>query len=351
METTRSALVAFTCSYLPVPLIYAAGFAPYRVLPQAGGVEQAGTLLHENLCPHIKRVLDRAVNGDVPPLAGAVFVNSCDAMRRLHDAWRTVRPSDRTIVVDLPPNRSEATTAHFVDELRKLAAALAEWSGRALNEPALRAAVDQWNELCAPFATLRSRAAAGRLAGGRGRLQTLYNVAATTPPEQARRTIAAALAEPEAAGGAAGAPIFLTGNVLADPDAFALFDECGALLVDEDLCTGARMFEALRLDGRGGWATQVARAMLNRTPCARTYDDAEPLGFAADLTRRAKASGARGVVLHVVKFCDPYLARIPRLRETLREAGLPLLVLEGDCTLGALGQFKTRLEAFVEMLG
>jgi benzoyl-CoA reductase/2-hydroxyglutaryl-CoA dehydratase subunit BcrC/BadD/HgdB len=65
----------------------------------------------------------------------------------------------------------------------------------------------------------------------------------------------------------------------------------------------------------------------------------------------AKASGARGVIAHVVKFCDPYLVRMPAFREALREAGLPILVLEGDCTLRSLGQHRTRIEAFVEMLG
>ena len=64
----------------------------------------------------------------------------------------------------------------------------------------------------------------------------------------------------------------------------------------------------------------------------------------------ARASGARGVVAHVAKFCDPYLGRLPAIREALREAGLPLLVLEGDCTRRSLGQARTRIEAFCEML-
>jgi benzoyl-CoA reductase/2-hydroxyglutaryl-CoA dehydratase subunit BcrC/BadD/HgdB len=53
----------------------------------------------------------------------------------------------------------------------------------------------------------------------------------------------------------------------------------------------------------------------------------------------------------VMKFCDPYLARLPAVRAELKQAGLPLLVLEGDCTLRSLGQHRTRIEAFVEMLG
>jgi benzoyl-CoA reductase/2-hydroxyglutaryl-CoA dehydratase subunit BcrC/BadD/HgdB len=42
--------------------------------------------------------------------------------------------------------------------------------------------------------------------------------------------------------------------------------------------------------------------------------------------------------------------RLPALRDGFRDAEVPLLVLEGDCTLRSLGQQRTRIEAFVEML-
>ena len=41
---------------------------------------------------------------------------------------------------------------------------------------------------------------------------------------------------------------------------------------------------------------------------------------------------------------------MPDARRAFQQAGLPLLVLEGDCTLRSLGQHRTRIEAFVEML-
>jgi benzoyl-CoA reductase/2-hydroxyglutaryl-CoA dehydratase subunit BcrC/BadD/HgdB len=75
-----------------------------------------------------------------------------------------------------------------------------------------------------------------------------------------------------------------------------------------------------------------------------------PDAFADQLAEAALATGAWGVIAHVMKFCDPYLARLPSIRERLEEAGLPVLVLEGDCTLRSLGQHATRVEAFAEML-
>jgi benzoyl-CoA reductase/2-hydroxyglutaryl-CoA dehydratase subunit BcrC/BadD/HgdB len=79
-------------------------------------------------------------------------------------------------------------------------------------------------------------------------------------------------------------------------------------------------------------------------------DPSRPGRLAELVVAAARASGARGVIGHVLKFCDPYLARLPAVREALREARLPLLVLEGDCSLRSLGQQRTRIEAFVEML-
>jgi len=44
------------------------------------------------------------------------------------------------------------------------------------------------------------------------------------------------------------------------------------------------------------------------------------------------------------------MSRLPAIRSALRDAGLPLLLLEGDCAMRSMGQQKTRIEAFAEML-
>jgi benzoyl-CoA reductase/2-hydroxyglutaryl-CoA dehydratase subunit BcrC/BadD/HgdB len=38
------------------------------------------------------------------------------------------------------------------------------------------------------------------------------------------------------------------------------------------------------------------------------------------------------------------------IREALKQESIPFLMLEGDCTLGSMGQQQTRIEAFTEML-
>ena len=93
--------IAYACAYVPLVLIDAAGYIPYRILPISECPDQAGQLLHDNLCPHVKRILDWAIGKDLPDFAGIIFINSCDAMRRVCDAWRRVRPH-RVAIIAFP---------------------------------------------------------------------------------------------------------------------------------------------------------------------------------------------------------------------------------------------------------
>jgi benzoyl-CoA reductase/2-hydroxyglutaryl-CoA dehydratase subunit BcrC/BadD/HgdB len=72
--------IAFSCAYTPLQLIDAAGFIPWKILPAGIWPERAGEILHENLCPNVKRILDWGLEGDLPELAGVVFMNSCDGI-------------------------------------------------------------------------------------------------------------------------------------------------------------------------------------------------------------------------------------------------------------------------------
>jgi len=182
-------------------------------------------------------------------------------------------------------------------------------------------------------------------------MQTLYNEAMMAPFEKSTLSLQQTLAEPESpAPETDGIPVFLFGNVLADPERLNLFESCGARIIDDDLCTGSRLFTPIELGENQDLLLQISRSLLTRPPCARTFDPAKPLKIAEDILARARASGARGVIGQTIKFCDPYLDRLPAVRETLREADIPLLLLEGDCSLRSIEQQRTRIEAFIEML-
>ena len=351
MSKDNKPKIGYACAYTPLVLLDAAGYAPYRILPISDCPDRAGQLLHDNLCPHVKRILDRAISRDLPDLAGMVLMNSCDAMRRLADAWRRVRPNDPMVLLDLPTTADDAAVSYFAGELSRLCDWLSEWGGHNITTYKLTASIKQYNDLAPLFNRLRERLRQGQLSGGSARMQTLHNTAMTAPFEESLAKLEQAVAEPPwESQQHDGIPVFLFGNVLSDPEALRLFESCGARIIEDDLCTGSRLFTPIEFDERQDGLAQIARSLLTRPPCARTFDPAQPLKMAEDIRARAQALGVHGVIGQTIKFCDPYLDRLPAVRETLKQADIPLLLLEGDCSLRSIEQQRTRIEAFIEML-
>lgn len=350
MNQADNCRVGFACAYTPLPLIAAAGFTPCRVLPMTQAPDQTGRFLHDNLCPHVKSILDRALAGDLPELKGMVFMNSCDAMRRLYDAWRTVPGGAPAVLIDLPVTADGPSAAFFAGELRRLAGALEAWGGEPLTSERITRGIETYNALAALLTTLARQVDGGTLTDGPARLQIAFNRAATSPFAETAAFVQGLLAEPVSSGNADTVPLYLFGNVLPDPEAFRLFAACGVRIAASDLCSGTRLFQTIAIAAGVDPYTGLAAAVLGQRPCARTFDPARPVRIADDVLGEARAAGAKGVICHTVKFCDPYLARLAAVRRTLQEAGMPFLVLEGDCTLRSIGQQRTRIEAFVEML-
>jgi benzoyl-CoA reductase/2-hydroxyglutaryl-CoA dehydratase subunit BcrC/BadD/HgdB len=352
MTTEDKERIGFACAYTPLAMIDAAGYVPFRILPTGNAPDRAGSLMHDNVCPHVKRILDRATAGDVPELAGLVLMNSCDAMRRLADAWKAARPTDRVVLLDLPTTCDDGSVAYFRDQLAQFGEQLSQWSGRKVTEDEIARSLGRYNQLIDRLKQLDQRAARGTLPGGRQMLQHVFNHAVTRPVAETLEEVnrLADEAEPSQPSDAH-VPLFLFGNVLPDPEAFELFDACGGRVIADDVCTASRQLTPIELDGSDDVPLQLARGLLSRPACARTLEAPHPGVLAQQVLASARDCGAKGVIAHVMKFCDPYLARMPAVREVLRDADLPLLVLEGDCTLRSLGQQRTRIEAFVEMLG
>ncbi len=343
--------VGFLCAYTPLVLIHAAGFKHYRILPMGDWPDQAGHLLHDNLCPHVKRILDRALDKDLPALAGMIFVNSCDAMRRAADAWRNLRPEEPVFIIDMPATPDESAVGFLANEFARLANHLHLWGGETIQPQQIEKSAATYNKAAILLTELRDRARHKRLKGGHPRLQELYNLAATHGLDNTVHYLEAEIAKPASENSQKdGVPVYLFGNVLADPRVYSLLASCGADVVGDDFCTGTRMFSPIGTSNSEDIYTKMAKSILFQPPCARTFNCERPGGMASDILAHAKACNARGVIGHTLKFCDPYLARLPHVRNVFRKEGVPLLLLEGDCTLRSFGQQQTRIEAFIEML-
>jgi len=342
--------IGFTCAYTPVTLIEAAGFSPYRVFPETKAPDQAGHLLHDNLCPHVKKVLDRALADDLPDLEGMVFINSCDSMRRLADAWHEARPDDRIILLDLPSGINNLSLDFLSKEYERLAKTLCKWNNETFSTEKIKDKIATWNLLASSVKKIEEKMSRDYFPGIAFRLQQIINTAATDSTNKAL-AMAQKKIEPKEPTKAGRSPVFVFGNLLFDPKVYDLFEEWNVHVTASDFCTTSRFITPVDIKTDNNIFRSLADSYLKQTPCARTMDTTKPGSIAQRIVERAKESNAKGVIGFTLKFCDPYLARIPMIRQALQKESIPFLTLEGDCTMGSMGQQQTRIEAFTEMLG
>jgi benzoyl-CoA reductase/2-hydroxyglutaryl-CoA dehydratase subunit BcrC/BadD/HgdB len=136
--------------------------------------------------------------------------------------------------------------------------------------------------------------------------------------------------------------------------------EAKANVVMNESCGGVRAYRgevkptADRLEGLAGY-------YLNEITCARTFRQAA-LGetrkdYGRDLQSRfgylkgtIKDWKINGVVMLLVRYCDPFAFEMPSLKDYLNSIGIPSTYIEYDYTTGALAPMRTRVEAFVETI-
>ena len=58
-----------------------------------------------------------------------------------------------------------------------------------------------------------------------------------------------------------------------------------------------------------------------------------------------------GVILQTMRYCDIHGYEVPVLRDYLGSIGMPNTYLEHDYSRSALAQLRTRIQAFLEVIG
>jgi benzoyl-CoA reductase/2-hydroxyglutaryl-CoA dehydratase subunit BcrC/BadD/HgdB len=133
------------------------------------------------------------------------------------------------------------------------------------------------------------------------------------------------------------------------PEPMTLFDainRMGAEVVADDLACGSRRaYQRTRDDDP---YARLAAALMSGPPDPTL---GAPIADRAEhITRRMRETGAQGLLVYDVKFCEPELFDLPQLRDHLAAQRLPMLHVEYETGPTIAQQTLNRIEAFVEML-
>ncbi|NVM54359.1 MAG: 2-hydroxyacyl-CoA dehydratase [Candidatus Helarchaeota archaeon] len=143
-------------------------------------------------------------------------------------------------------------------------------------------------------------------------------------------------------------PILLSGTGIALGDELIHFIEgFEAIVMINDTWSGIHFYrEKLEHDPNDDPMATLAKHYLLKNESSRMVPNVRRLPRVLELI---KEYNIKGVIDHILKFCDPYIADYKRFKESLQDAEIPVLQLERDYST-SLEQLKTRIGAFFEMI-
>jgi benzoyl-CoA reductase/2-hydroxyglutaryl-CoA dehydratase subunit BcrC/BadD/HgdB len=148
----------------------------------------------------------------------------------------------------------------------------------------------------------------------------------------------------------------VVGPQIDDTAFIKLIEDSGAHVVVDDLCLGTREYWN-DIDTGGDPVYNTAERYLRKVKCARTIREQEEtyqhtleerFGHIRDFIRDYEVDG---VIIYIYKYCDPFGFEVPAVKSYVESLGTPVLYLESEHSMSAIAQLRTRIQAFLEMLG
>ncbi|MGQ9712300.1 MAG: double-cubane-cluster-containing anaerobic reductase [Desulfotomaculales bacterium] len=353
-------VVGTFCIYVPEELILAAGGVCVGLC--AGieiGTAQAESVIPRNICPLIKSFMGFKLARVCPYFESCDLLigeATCDGKKKAFEVLGDFTP---VYVVETPQKKEAADRALWQDEVRALRARLEKLTGRKVTRDGLAAAIRKVNVKRRALKRLGElRKADPPPISGRDAL-LIYQIAFYDDVDRFTAQMNALCDELEerVKNGVgvvpAGTPrLLVTGTPMAIPNWKVpyIIETSGAVIVGEELCTGVRYYDALT-DENGATLDDLLANVAARhleADCACFTPNPRRLEKILDMARHYQATG---VINYILSFCDPYAVEAYQVERTLKRAGIPLLKIETDYSQQDAGQIKTRVEAFLEVLG
>jgi benzoyl-CoA reductase/2-hydroxyglutaryl-CoA dehydratase subunit BcrC/BadD/HgdB len=128
-----------------------------------------------------------------------------------------------------------------------------------------------------------------------------------------------------------------------------IIETSGAVIVGEESCVGERGTRNL-VDSSGNTLDELMESIVDRyfdIDCAVFTPNPDRLDHIMEM---ADSYNADGVIQYGLQFCQPYTIESGRVEKKLQAQKIPTLRIETDYSQTDVGQLKTRVEAFIEML-
>jgi benzoyl-CoA reductase/2-hydroxyglutaryl-CoA dehydratase subunit BcrC/BadD/HgdB len=369
----------FPGPFVPEELIYAAGALP--VCLASGGdaqvADHALSLLPPVICPFARAQVGEMLLKTDPryqTIDMLVVPSTCQHLRKVGDLWEYYEPTD-VFKLGVPYDLDESPGhTYYRDRLADLRARLEGLTGRIITDVAITEAIAVYDRLRAALRAISATRQSVPPAISGLEFVKLCHASLSGDPVEAAATLEAVFGELRASQGAEVAPaaspaapaagkprlMLIAPNVaVGDYAILEMIESVGASVVIEDVFEGLRDYRQPAADGgedpsaadgtAGDPLDALVRARLvGRVPAAFMRSSTIPrFELVSQLIRDYRV---QGVIWYELLGCEFYDQDAFYFENRLREAGIPMLVIESSYHDVRSGAVRTRLEAFLEVV-
>lgn len=352
--------IGYYCCQVPAELMTAAGLFPFRITGNVSEpISQADKYLEVIMCPFCRNSFDMAIRGKYDFLDGFVSPHSCDNIVKIYDIWKYNLKPSYSHFLNVPHTDSASSLKFFRAEIDTFKKSLEELVGREIPAKDIKKAIRLHNQYRALVRELYELSKSDPpLVSGAERMKILL-AGLSLPVQEASellRGVIDELKERKDGPEKKDARLLVWGPEIDDVPFLQVIEYMGAHVVIDDICVGTRPYwndVEITADPLEG----LASAYLDKITCARTFwVGVETRREALDrrfghLISMARDYNVKGGILLSINYCDTFEFDSPEAKEALQEAGFPGMALEIDYTLMSIDWLKTRVQAFLEMIG
>jgi benzoyl-CoA reductase/2-hydroxyglutaryl-CoA dehydratase subunit BcrC/BadD/HgdB len=338
----------FFCPYVPEELLHAAGALPFRLMGTPIKMSHVQAHLSPHCCYLVKSSLESLLQGELDFLKGIIFSHSCDSMQGLSDIWAFKRRIPLPFHFMMPTNLdSEPSRSYLKAELERFKNFLETNVGK-ITPQNLKASIQLFNQIREKLQEIyiHRQKTSSPISGGNFAhiIRAGYLMDRSQYLEHLNKLLDSL--SKETGEGKNLVPIYLAGNMTHSASYFSLIEEAGAKVVQDDFCSGARLFR-LMVAKKNDPIEALMERYFTSFLCPTKHKGAHAHG--ETLLKEVEKSGAKGVIFLLYKYCEANFFDYPDLKLALESKGIPTLLLELEDPSHSREQLKTRIQAFIEM--
>ena len=363
-ESEGDLALGYTCFHAPEVLMNLGNCFSVRLrAPHTNSMELATYYMANNSCEFARALLERALEGNYSFLHAMIGVDVCEANNRAIENMEIMHmqgeDKDKFFYcnLDIPYSDDEDCVEHVREQVsRKILKPLRENYGIDTSDYAIRAAVSEHNEVCRILTEIGELRKLDIPPITGYEYAVLVLVSYTCPKRLILPYLHETLEEIRSRKTDAEKDyrvrVVVVGSEIDDPEFTKLIETCGAMVVADRYCFGSFPGRE-QIEIREGETSfdAICRHYLHWNQCARFMDGMKIDQRHSEVKKLADEFKADGVIYENMKFCEFWsYEKILAHHIFTNELGIPTCTIEKEYALGAVGQLRTRFQAFIESL-